>query len=272
MQLVKSPENSRDIGPMESIHNWVEPKVLGSCRAVDARISQVSKNVLGLCHQAAKPGFLYQKPANSVVYSGAHFAKCVAPIGILLYFGPVGVYGALLLLPIVKQLAFRGAAVAGNVASHAALAFLGFGTFLERVEKSRGSNNEPFSVAVLGTMAGDAVSMGISDYIYHLPYDRVVKAVGKVGIVTPVKLFAKASSQIGYNALFAQDPKDYKRPMEYLSLRKLVEEISCAAGYSSSHKWIHLDDFRAQFLLDFGAGTLAILIVKFVAGHVHRTF
>jgi len=169
-------------------------------------------------------------------------AKVFTPIAVIWVCGPVGIVGSILLFPLIKEVVSRVTTVAGNTFSHLILAPIGYlhdrttrrifhsiipaacpkpATVQERrsqiQEQSIISEKKPFSVSVLGSIAGESAWAVFTSVVCPVPISGLGKNVVKVVVVSPFKQCGKAVSQYGCNRIFGsyrEKPTDYLEPKE----------------------------------------------------------
>jgi len=125
-------------------------------------------------------------------------------------------------------MAYRVVTIAGNTFSHIILGKLTKSPFSGRMKASIESELSPFSVYVLGAMAGEAVWAIFVSTICPFNVTGIVKEAVKVVVTAPSKQMGRAASQYGYNRLFGGNTKT---PKDYFSLKDAIKDLtgSCAA-------------------------------------------
>jgi len=193
--------------------------------------------------------FLNQKPSNFFVKKAAGSATFLSVVFIGgVYVTPYGLMGAILLSPVLKQVAYRTTAIAGNVFSHVIMTAVEivlcnskeiksksvFQRFKSRMKVSLDSEIHPFSVHVLGAVAGEAAWAVFINTLCPIEMGGVTKEAVKTLVAFPFKQVSKAASQYGYNRIFGTISK---KPSDCFSMKDVFEDVTgdCAAVAASDY-------------------------------------
>ena len=198
-------------------NNLRTENVLSSVKSTVGKTASVFGNVIGTAS-----AFTAQKPANKVVIYSAIAAK----VSVCIFLVPAGP-AAIILKPVLKNVASRVVTIAGNTLSHFVVSVFTEKTFMEGMRKSMERSSTPFSVQVLGGVFGEAVWYAVKEVA--LPFELgligeltgLEKTAFKAIMITPVKQIGRFVFQNGYNLITSSE----KSSWNHISLTDYVIDI-----------------------------------------------